>query len=70
MSGCLPIWTSDNSGIYPLWIGEDVTPIFVEVGPPCLTFTSADQNIAFTNSENRVLFTSQAVEITFTQTCL
>lgn len=41
MSGCLPIWTKDNSGIHPLWTSFDVTPAFIDVICPIIFDTMA-----------------------------
>lgn len=69
MSGCLPVWTSDNSGIFPRWLGEDVTPVFAEAGLPCIEFSVAAKNLAFTSEENIVLFSYSHITIEFDQTC-
>jgi hypothetical protein len=69
MSGCLPIWTSDNSGIFPLWIGDDVTPEFGSLAA-CFTFSTTDENISFSGEVRSIEFAQENVNAKFVNVCL
>lgn len=69
MSCIYPVWTMENSGIAPQWLCFDVTPIFTEVGKPCIVFGMTAVEFTFVEVQRRVSFVEADRNPIFSKIC-